>query len=274
MQYAKDFTDALQFMWGDGFLSPGGPEEVAEMVAGIDLTGKRVLDVGSGLGGVDILLATKHGAAEVVGIDVEPQLVQSARALISAKGLAERVTFQLVEPGPLPFPDASFDVVFSKDAMVHIEDKASALCRSAPRAEAGRLVHRRGLAVGRGRRQEPDRRSLALDWPSQVHLHAAAGRAAGHDQGGVRGPPHHRSSFAAATIQQEGDRGAGGTGAPATGSNRRRDDGQQPAGQRKRPTRCPRFRRPHSEPPARQAAIAVRLAAATAVATARADAKS
>ena len=32
MQYAKDFTDALQFMWGEGFLSPGGPEEVAEMV--------------------------------------------------------------------------------------------------------------------------------------------------------------------------------------------------------------------------------------------------
>ncbi len=50
---------------------------------------------------------------------------KSARALISAKGLAERVRFQLVEPGPLPFPDASFDVVFSKDAMVHIEDKAA-----------------------------------------------------------------------------------------------------------------------------------------------------
>ena len=56
MQYAKDFTDALQFMWGEGFLSPGGPEEVAEMVAGIDLGGRRVLDIGSGLGGVDIAL--------------------------------------------------------------------------------------------------------------------------------------------------------------------------------------------------------------------------
>lgn len=87
----------MQFMWGEGFLSPGGPEEVAEMVAGIDLTGKRVLDVCSGLGGVDILLATRHGAAAVVGIDVEPQLVESARALIATKGLTERVTFQLVE---------------------------------------------------------------------------------------------------------------------------------------------------------------------------------
>ena len=125
MQYAKDFTDALQFMWGEGFLSPGGPEEVAEMVADIDLSGRRILDIGSGLGGVDILLVNAHGVREVVGIDVEPQLVEAARALIASKGLRERVTFQLVEPGPLPFPDSSFDVVFSKDAMVHIEDKAA-----------------------------------------------------------------------------------------------------------------------------------------------------
>jgi phosphoethanolamine N-methyltransferase len=125
MQYAKDFTDALQFMWGEGFLSPGGPEEVAEMVAGIDLSDKRVLDIGSGLGGVDLLLATEHRAAQVIGIDVEEQLVESAHALISAKGLTERVKFQLVVPGPLPFPDASFDVILSKDAMVHIADKAA-----------------------------------------------------------------------------------------------------------------------------------------------------
>ena len=31
---------------------------------------------------------------------------------------------ELVEPGPLPFAAASFDVVFSKDSIVHIPDKA------------------------------------------------------------------------------------------------------------------------------------------------------
>jgi ubiquinone/menaquinone biosynthesis C-methylase UbiE len=112
-------------MWGEGFLSPGGPEEVAEMVAGINLSGRRILDIGSGLGGVDILLASAHGASEVIGIDVEPQLVEAARTLVASRGLSERVTFRLVKPGPLPFPDSSFDVVFSKDAMVHIEDKAA-----------------------------------------------------------------------------------------------------------------------------------------------------
>ena len=125
MQYSKAFTDALQFAWGEGFLSPGGPEEVDAMLRGHDIRGRRVLDIGSGLGGVDILLAARHGAAAVVGIDVEEPLIEAARALVARRGLADRIAFQLVEPGPLPFPDRSFDMIFSKDAMVHIADKAA-----------------------------------------------------------------------------------------------------------------------------------------------------
>jgi phosphoethanolamine N-methyltransferase len=123
MQYSKSFTDALQFMWGAGFLSPGGPEEVDDMLRGQSVAGRRVLDIGSGLGGVDLLLVERHGASEVVGIDVEEQLIEAARELASSAGLSGRIQFQLVEPGPLPFPEASFDVVFSKDAMVHVDDK-------------------------------------------------------------------------------------------------------------------------------------------------------
>lgn len=93
------------------------------MLAGCDLSGQRVLDIGSGLGGIDILLAREHGAAEVVGIDVEHELVSAARDLIAASGLADRIRFELATPGLLLFADRSFDVVFSKDAMVHIADK-------------------------------------------------------------------------------------------------------------------------------------------------------
>lgn len=123
MQYAKAFTDALQFMWGEGFLSPGGPEEVDQMLAQYKLDGKSVLDIGSGLGGVDALLVERYAAREVVGIDVEKQLVEAARDLVRAKGLGSRIRFLCVQPGPLPFDEATFDVVFSKDAMVHIPDK-------------------------------------------------------------------------------------------------------------------------------------------------------
>jgi SAM-dependent methyltransferase len=120
MQYAKSFTDALQFLWGEGFLSPGGPEEVAEMIGGLDISHWRVLDIGSGLGGVDILLAERHRAGEIIGIDVEGQLVDAATELAVAKGV----------PGPLPFPDASFDLVFSRTrwSISTISNSCSARC--------------------------------------------------------------------------------------------------------------------------------------------------
>lgn len=125
MSYDKTFTDALEFAWGMGFLSPGGPEEVRTLLGQHDISGKAVLDIGAGLGGVDLLLVKEHGAARVTGIDVDSRLVAQASALSRREGLAGRITFQAVEPGPLPFAGESFDVVFSKDAMIHIQDKAA-----------------------------------------------------------------------------------------------------------------------------------------------------
>jgi len=102
LEYTDDFVAVVEAMWGEGFLSPGGAEEVARIVEGVDLSGARVLDVGCGTGGCDLELIRRHGAAEVVGIDVEPQLVARCHDLAAAKGLADRLTFRLVEPGALP----------------------------------------------------------------------------------------------------------------------------------------------------------------------------
>ena len=121
-QYPDDFVAGIEWMWGEGFLSPGGPDEVRALLEGVDLTGCRVLDVGSGLGGIDILLVTEHGARGVVGLEVEPQLLARAEQAVARAGLSERIRFQLVSPGPFPVADESFDVVFSKDSMIHIPD--------------------------------------------------------------------------------------------------------------------------------------------------------
>lgn len=123
-EYDDTFVAALEWMWGEGFLSPGGPEEVGEILSGVDLHGKRVLDIGCGLGGIDVLLVESFGAAHVTGIDVEAPLVARAEQAVRRRGLTDRITVRLVEPGPLPFADGHFDVVFSKDSMIHIPDKA------------------------------------------------------------------------------------------------------------------------------------------------------
>lgn len=124
-EYDPGMQAFLQLIWGDGFLSPGGAEEVARVLEGSDIRGHRVLDVGCALGGVDELLVTQHGAGTVVGIDVDPGLLEQMELRIARAGLAGRIKSQLVEPGPFPFRTASFGVVFSKDSMVQIPDKAA-----------------------------------------------------------------------------------------------------------------------------------------------------
>lgn len=123
-QYSEEFIDRLHLIWGSGFLSPGGPAEVAEIVRGLDLEGAHLLDIGCGTGGPAMVLARDRGARPLC-VDVEPQLIERGRRLAEAAGLADGIEFMLIEPGPLPFAADEFDVVFSKDALLHIPDKAA-----------------------------------------------------------------------------------------------------------------------------------------------------
>jgi len=150
-EYDQGMLALLQIVWGEGFLSPGGAEEVARILEGSDIRGRRVLDIGSGLGGVDFLLLREHGARHVTGIDLEPGLVRTANERALREGRAQDLDFRVVTPGPLPFADASFDVVFSKDSLVQIPDKR-ALFAEARRvlAPGGRFIAGDWLRGGSG----------------------------------------------------------------------------------------------------------------------------
>jgi SAM-dependent methyltransferase len=113
----------LEALWGEGFLSPGGPDEVDRVVEGLTLSGKSVLDIGCGAGGIALHLIAHHDAGHVTGFDVELPVIEQARKHAADKGLSDRARFVQAPPGPLPFGAASFDVVFSKDALLHVPDK-------------------------------------------------------------------------------------------------------------------------------------------------------
>lgn len=122
-EYDDNLVALLEAVWGEGYMSPGGGEEVDRYMQGVDLVGLSVLDIGCGLGGVDVYLAKARGAASVTGIDIVPDLIERSQRLAQKHGVADKTAFVCVEPGPLPFPDASFDVVTSKDSIIHIADK-------------------------------------------------------------------------------------------------------------------------------------------------------
>ncbi len=113
----------LEALWGEGYLSPGGPEEVDRILEGLSLEGLAVLDVGCGTGGITLHLVERHGAAHATGFDVEEPVIDQARRDAEARGLSDRASFVQARPGRLPFLDDSFDLVFSKDALLHVPDK-------------------------------------------------------------------------------------------------------------------------------------------------------
>jgi phosphoethanolamine N-methyltransferase len=113
----------LELLWGDGYLSPGGPAEVDRVLAGIAIAGKDMLDVGCGSGGITLHIARHHLPRSITGFDVEAPVIREATRRAEQAGLSASVRFVQAPPGRLPFEDGSFDIVFSKDAMVHIPDK-------------------------------------------------------------------------------------------------------------------------------------------------------
>ena len=121
--YDNDHITFLEKLWGDGYLSPGGTGEVKRMLRNIDLSSKTVLDIGCGSGGVTTSLVTDYKAKRVTGIDIEEDVCKAAQKRVQRLGLSNSISIVRVELGALKFADQTFDVVFSKDSLVHIEDK-------------------------------------------------------------------------------------------------------------------------------------------------------
>lgn len=100
-----------------------GREATLELAraANLDST-KRVLDVGSGVGGTSRCLAREFGC-RVTGIDLTEEYCRAAAMLSDRIGLAALIDYRQGDATNLPFADASFDVVWTEHVAMNIPDK-------------------------------------------------------------------------------------------------------------------------------------------------------
>ena len=75
--------------------------------------GESMLDIGSGSGALDRMVARAWPANPITAIDVNPFLQREAMALAAEEGLAGAIAFRPGSAEALPFPDASFDCVIT-----------------------------------------------------------------------------------------------------------------------------------------------------------------
>ena len=99
-----------------------------------------VLECGCGSGSMSRLIARTHADATVVGVDYRQQYLDYAAALAGKQGLAN-VTFRQADVFALPFPDASFDVVWTKYLLQWLKEPKRAL------AEIKRVIKPGGMLV-------------------------------------------------------------------------------------------------------------------------------
>jgi len=86
----------------------------------------RLLDCGCGLGSITVGLAEVVSPGDVVGIDVERQVLDMAQRSSAERGLGN-ISFAVADVYHLPFPDASFDAAVAHTLLVHLREPRRAL---------------------------------------------------------------------------------------------------------------------------------------------------
>ena len=88
--------------------------------------GDRVLDAGCGSGAIARLIARTYPQAEVIGVDLREHYLDFARTRASEEKI-ENLTFRAADVFDLPFPDATFDVVWTKYLLQWLKEPKRAL---------------------------------------------------------------------------------------------------------------------------------------------------
>ncbi len=112
-----------QWLWGEGFVSPGDEQYILEMVKPFGLTpAMSMLDLSAGLGGPARLIAKAFGTY-VTGLERSPERATRGMAMSVEANLAKRATISQYNPENVELRSNSFDCILGRGATYSIVEK-------------------------------------------------------------------------------------------------------------------------------------------------------
>lgn len=121
-QYTRNGVLRYEKIFGSGFISTGGLETTKRFFETFDLkSNQKVLDVGCGIGGGNFLMAEKFGV-DVLGMDLSGNVIGIAWER-AQKHKDLNVQFEIGDIKRQKYPNNTFDLIYSRDTLLHIDGK-------------------------------------------------------------------------------------------------------------------------------------------------------
>ena len=120
IQYTQEVIDFLEACYGEYMLSPG--EKLIDlMFKNKNFKDKKILDIGSGLGGVSISIA-KNTDCKIIGVDIEDLVINIAKEKLKKQNLIGKIEYIKCRDIK-ELKEDNFDIIFSKECILHIKNK-------------------------------------------------------------------------------------------------------------------------------------------------------
>lgn len=97
------------------------PEQIFAYKEMGDLNGKRVLEIGAGIG-INAIIMARSGA-EVFVMDIAEERLKVLKKIVSDHSLDDKIHVIQMQAENLAFPDEYFDVVYTKSVLIHTDLK-------------------------------------------------------------------------------------------------------------------------------------------------------
>ncbi|MDF1791298.1 MAG: methyltransferase domain-containing protein [Thalassobaculaceae bacterium] len=115
--------EVSQRVFGRGFIIPGGPEHVIDIVKSLGLDPvQSVLDISMGLGGPGAAMAAKYGVW-ITGYERNPALFEQSASVLATIKSGDQVRSNFLDPETFDLPRKKFDAVLSTESMHRVQDR-------------------------------------------------------------------------------------------------------------------------------------------------------